>query len=45
VEVDTSLPILAAYLGAMDTYVCVREGVPGKAVFRGLSGAVIAAMG
>jgi hypothetical protein len=44
-EVDTLLTILGAYLGAIDAYVCVKEGVPGKAVFRGSSGAVIAAIG
>lgn len=44
-EVDTLLSILGAYLGAIDAYVCVKEGVPGKAVFRGASGAIIAAVG
>jgi hypothetical protein len=45
VEVDALLSILGAYLGTIDAYVCVKEGVPGKAVFRGSSGAVIAAIG
>lgn len=45
VEVDTLLSILGAYLGAIDAYVCVKEGVAGKALFRGSSGAVIAAIG
>jgi hypothetical protein len=45
VEVDTLLAILGAYLGTIDAYVCVKEGVVGKAVFRGSSGAVIAAIG
>ncbi|KAH3961262.1 hypothetical protein HBI56_200060 [Parastagonospora nodorum] len=45
VEVDTLLSILGAYLGTIDAYVCIKEGVPGKAVFRGSSGAVIAAIG
>ncbi|KAF2830923.1 hypothetical protein CC86DRAFT_367550 [Ophiobolus disseminans] len=43
--VDTLLFILGAYLGAIDAYVCVKEGVTGKAWFRGLSGAVIAGWG
>jgi hypothetical protein len=45
VEEDTLLSILGAYLGAIDAYVCVKEGVAGKAVFRGSSGAVIATIG
>jgi hypothetical protein len=45
VEVDTLLFILGAYLGAIDAYVCVKEGVPSKALFRGSSGAVIAVIG
>lgn len=45
VEVDTLLCILGGYLGAIDAYMCLREGVPGKAVFRGLSGVVISAVG
>lgn len=44
-EVDTVMVVMGAYVGAVDAYVCWREGVPGKAVFRGLSGAVIAAWG
>jgi hypothetical protein len=44
-EVDTLLLILGAYLGAIDAYICWKEGVPGKAWFRGLSGLVIAGWG
>jgi hypothetical protein len=45
VEVDTLLCILGAYLGAIDAYMCLKEGVPGKALFRGTSGVVISAIG
>lgn len=44
-EVDTVMVIMGSYVGAVDAYVCWREGVGGKAVFRGLSGAAIAAWG
>jgi hypothetical protein len=44
-EVDTLLAILGAYLGAIDAWVCWKEGVVGKAWFRGLSGVVIAGWG
>jgi len=44
-EVDTLLFILGAYLGAIDAYICFKEGVPGKAWFRGLSGLVITGWG
>ncbi|KAF2849967.1 hypothetical protein T440DRAFT_121069 [Plenodomus tracheiphilus IPT5] len=43
--VDTLLLLLGGYLGAIDAYVCWKEGVPGKAWFRGLSGVVIATCG
>lgn len=43
-EVDTIMFILG-YLGLVDGYVCWREGVPGKAVFRTVSGLLIAAWG
>ncbi|KAB8073003.1 hypothetical protein BDV29DRAFT_158025 [Aspergillus leporis] len=43
-EVDTILIILG-YVGLADGYVCWREGVPDKAVFRTVSGLVIAACG
>ncbi|KAL8646340.1 MAG: hypothetical protein Q9226_006901 [Calogaya cf. arnoldii] len=42
--VDTILFILG-YVGLVDGYVCWLEGVPGKAVFRTLSGTLIAAWG
>ncbi|EZG06236.1 hypothetical protein H106_04021 [Trichophyton rubrum CBS 735.88] len=43
-EVNTIMFILG-YLGLVDGYVCWREGVPGKAVFRTVSGLLIAAWG
>ncbi|KAL4877416.1 hypothetical protein BJY04DRAFT_198326 [Aspergillus karnatakaensis] len=43
-EFDTILAILG-YVGLVDGYVCWKEGVPGKAVFRTVSGLVIAAWG
>lgn len=43
--VDTLLLLLGVYLGAIDAYVCRKEGVPGKAWFRGLSGVAIAMYG
>ncbi|KAH8701778.1 hypothetical protein BGW36DRAFT_424081 [Talaromyces proteolyticus] len=45
IEFDTVLTILGAYVGLVDGYVCVREGVPNKAVFRTVSGLAIAAWG
>lgn len=45
VEVDTLLCILGAYLGGIDAFVCLKEEVPGKALFRGSSGAIISAIG
>lgn len=45
VEVDTVLTILGAYVGLVDGYVCLREGVPNKAIFRTASGLAIAAWG
>jgi hypothetical protein len=42
--VDTILFILG-YVGLVDGYVCWRESVPGKAVFRASSGGLIAAWG
>ncbi|KAL4862623.1 hypothetical protein BDV12DRAFT_178600 [Aspergillus spectabilis] len=42
---DTILTILGGYVGLVDGYVCWKEGVPGKAVFRTGSGLVIAAWG
>lgn len=44
-EVDTLMFILGSYVGAIDAYVCWKERIPGKAVFRGTSGLVIAAYG
>ncbi|KKZ59885.1 hypothetical protein EMCG_05271 [[Emmonsia] crescens] len=43
-EFDTILIILA-YLGFVDGYVCWREGMPGKAIFRTSMGLLIAAWG
>ncbi|KAF1845536.1 uncharacterized protein K460DRAFT_366403 [Cucurbitaria berberidis CBS 394.84] len=43
--VDTLMFLLGAYIGAIDAYVCWKEGVPGTAWFRGLSGLAIAAYG
>jgi hypothetical protein len=45
VEFDTVLIILGAYVGLVDGYVCAKEGVPGKAVFRAGSGLVIVTWG
>jgi hypothetical protein len=42
VEFNTILAILR-YVGLVDGYVCWREGMPNKAVFRTFSGALIAA--
>lgn len=44
-EVDTVMVVLGSYVGAADGYVCWKEGVLGKAVFRTVSGAVIAGWG
>lgn len=44
-EVDTVMVILGAYVGAVDGYVCWREGAPGKGLFRLLSGLAIAGWG
>lgn len=44
-EVDTLLAILGGYLGAIDAWVCWKEGMIGKVWFRGLSGAVICWLG
>jgi hypothetical protein len=44
-EMDTIMIIMGAYVGAVDGYVCWREGVPNKAIFRAASGAAIAAWG
>jgi hypothetical protein len=44
-EVDTVMLILGSYVGAVDGYVCWKEGVPGKAVFRAGSGLAIALWG
>ncbi|KAL5044811.1 hypothetical protein BDW71DRAFT_95881 [Aspergillus fruticulosus] len=44
-EFDTVLMILGGYVGAVDAWVCWKEGVPGKAVFRGLSGTCICLWG
>lgn len=45
VEFDTVLMILGAYVGLVDGYVCMLEGVPNKAIFRTASGLAIAAWG
>ncbi|KAL2819087.1 hypothetical protein BDW59DRAFT_151683 [Aspergillus cavernicola] len=43
-EVDTIMAILG-YVGLADGYVCWKEGVPGRGVFRAASGLAIAAWG
>ncbi|KAL3478519.1 hypothetical protein BJX99DRAFT_224262 [Aspergillus californicus] len=43
-EVDTIMTILG-YVGLADGYVCWKEGVPGKGLFRAGSGLAIAAWG
>ncbi|KAH7383205.1 hypothetical protein BKA66DRAFT_463344 [Pyrenochaeta sp. MPI-SDFR-AT-0127] len=43
--VDTLMFLLGGYIGAIDAYVCWKEGVPKKAWFRGLSGLAIATCG
>jgi hypothetical protein len=42
--VDTIL-VLLGYVGAVDAYLCWREGMPNKAVLRGVSGGLIALWG
>jgi hypothetical protein len=44
VDFDTILPLLC-YVGLVNGYVCWREGVPGRGVFRAISGVVIGAWG
>ncbi|KAJ7044575.1 hypothetical protein C8F04DRAFT_1068786 [Mycena alexandri] len=46
-KVNAVDPIMAllGYVGAADAYVCWQEGVPNKAIFRGLSGLVIGGWG
>ena len=44
VAIDTIL-ISLLYVGFIDGWICWREGVPNRAIFRALSGALIAAMG
>jgi hypothetical protein len=44
-EVDTIMVVMGAYFGAVDGYVCWREGVPKKTVFRCVSGLFIAFWG
>jgi hypothetical protein len=43
--VDTGMMVTGAYVGAVDGYVCLKEGVPNKAIFRVALGAAIAAWG
>ncbi|KAF2756326.1 hypothetical protein EJ05DRAFT_501825 [Pseudovirgaria hyperparasitica] len=45
VEFDMVMATLGLYVGAVDAWICWREGMPSKAVFRGVSGALIAAWG
>ena len=42
-EVDLILFLISSYLGVVDAWVVAKEGMPGKAWFRGISCAVIAA--
>ena len=44
-EFDLMMLLLGSLVGLIDGYVCWAEGVPGRAVFRATSGAVIAAWG
>ncbi|KAL6887993.1 hypothetical protein GGI43DRAFT_229637 [Trichoderma evansii] len=44
-DVDTVMSVMGAYLGLADGYVCWKEGMPDKAVFRCVSGMVIAGCG
>lgn len=44
-DVDTVMLVMGAYLGLVDGYVCWKEGMSGKAVFRCVSGMVIAGFG
>lgn len=44
-EVDTLLAILGGYLGAIDAWVCWKEGMFGKAWFGRLSGVVVCGLG
>lgn len=44
-EIDTILVLLGTWVGTIDAWVCLKEGVLGKAMFRGASGAVIALWG
>jgi hypothetical protein len=44
VEFDTVLSVLG-YVGLVDGYVCWKEGVPAKGLFRAASGLSIAAWG
>jgi len=43
-EIDTIL-LCTGWVGCIDGYVCWKEGVPGRAAFRFISGCVIAAWG
>jgi hypothetical protein len=42
-EVNTIMIVMGGYLGVVDGYVCWREGVQNRAVFRSFSGLLIAA--
>jgi hypothetical protein len=44
-ELDLVVGTLGACFGAIDAWVCWREGAQGKAMFRGTCGALIAAWG
>ncbi|PNP46127.1 hypothetical protein TGAMA5MH_02162 [Trichoderma gamsii] len=44
-DVDIVMSVMGAYLGVADGYVCWKEGMPDKAVFRCVSGMVIAGCG
>lgn len=39
------LMLCLGWAGVVDGYVCWKEGVPGRAVFRALSGAILAGLG
>ena len=43
--IDTAMAVLGTWVTAVDVWVCIRENVKGKAVFRGIAGGVIGMWG
>lgn len=43
--VNTILALVGGYCSAVDAYICWREGIPGKAVFRGTAGLLVGGWG